>query len=151
MDVHCVSEGGTRGEQPRVRGVLPSGGEVGHINPQGFWTDVQKDLLPDSLQTVLEASATDTGLLLFPPVGGFILMAGVSGQLMTRLGYYKPFSVVGAAIAAVGYYFLSTMDVNTTFLWASVFMFATGSGLGLTMPTLEVAVQNAVGEMIWVS
>lgn len=35
---------------------------------------------------------------------------------MTRLGYYKPFSVIGPAIAAVGYYFLSTMNVNTTFL-----------------------------------
>lgn len=53
-------------------------------------------------------------------------------------------TVVGPAIAAVGYYFLRTMGVNTTFLWASVFMFAAGSGLGLTMPTLEVAVQNAV-------
>lgn len=100
--------------------------------------------LPIFLQTVLDVSGTNAGLLLFPLIGGFIVLTAVTGQFMSRLGYYKPFTVAGTALAAGGYYLLSTMGVNTSLLWASAFMFVTGSGLGLTMPTLEVAVQNAV-------
>lgn len=100
--------------------------------------------LPIFLQTVLNVSGTNAGLLLLPLIGGFIVLTAVTGQFMSWLGYYKPFTVAGTALAAGGYYILSTMGVNTSLLWASAFMFVTGSGLGLTMPTLEVGVQNAV-------
>ncbi|GGL55660.1 MDR family MFS transporter [Halocalculus aciditolerans] len=100
--------------------------------------------LPVFLQTVLGQSATNSGLLLLPLVGGLMITSALTGQLMTRLGYYKPFTVFGAGLAAVGYYLLSTMGVGTTQLASSAFMFVAGLGLGFVMPTLTVAVQNVV-------
>lgn len=100
--------------------------------------------LPVFLQTVLGQSATNSGLLLLPLVGGLMITSALTGQLMTRLGYYKPFTVAGGAIATVGYYLLSTMGTGTTQFWSSTFMFVTGLGLGFVMPTLTVAVQNVV-------
>ncbi|MEE6210980.1 MDR family MFS transporter [Salarchaeum sp. III] len=100
--------------------------------------------LPVFLQTVLGQSATNSGLLLLPLVGGLMITNFVTGQLMTRLGRYKMFTVLGAAITTVGYYLLSTMGVTTTQTESSVFMFIAGLGLGFVMPTLTVAVQNVV-------
>jgi len=100
--------------------------------------------LPVFLQTVLGQSATNSGLLLLPLVGGLMLTSALTGQLMTRLGYYKPFTVMGGAIATAGYYLLSTMGTQTTHFESSAFMFVTGLGLGFVMPTLTVAVQNVV-------
>ena len=100
--------------------------------------------LPVFLQTVLGQSATNSGLLLLPLVGGLMITAAATGQLMTRLGYYKPFTAAGGALGTVGFYLLSTMGPETTQLWSSVFMFVTGLGLGFIMPTLTIAVQNVV-------
>ncbi|GAD52709.1 membrane transport protein [Halarchaeum acidiphilum MH1-52-1] len=100
--------------------------------------------LPVFLQTVLGQSATNSGLLLLPLVGGLMLTNFATGQLMTRIGRYKPFTVAGTGVAAVGYYLFSTMGVGTTHLESAAFMFVAGLGLGFVMPTLTVAVQNVV-------
>ncbi len=100
--------------------------------------------LPVFLQVVLGQSATNSGLLLLPLVGGLMITSALTGQLMTRFGHYKPFTVFGTAVAACGYYLLSTMGPNTTHLWSSAFMFVSGLGIGFVMPTLTVAVQNVV-------
>lgn len=100
--------------------------------------------LPVFLQTVLGASATNSGLLLFPLVGGMLVTSAVTGQLMTRLGHYKLFAVVGTVVGTVGYWLLHTMSPATTSTESTAFMFVTGMGLGFVMPVLTVAVQNAV-------
>lgn len=100
--------------------------------------------LPVFLQDVLGASATNSGLLLFPLVGGMLVTSGATGQLMTRFGRYKVFAVVGTLVASVGYWFLHTMGPSTTSTESTIFMIVTGMGLGFVMPVLTVAVQNAV-------
>ncbi|MFH5800100.1 MDR family MFS transporter [Haladaptatus sp. CMAA 1911] len=100
--------------------------------------------LPVFLQTVLGASATNSGLLLFPLVGGMLVTSAVTGQLMTRLGRYKMFAVIGTVVGTAGYWLLHTMGPATTSTESTAFMFLTGMGLGFVMPVLTVAVQNAV-------
>ena len=100
--------------------------------------------LPVFLQTVLGVSATNSGLLLLPLVGGMLVTAGATGQLMTRTGRYKIFPVIGTALGVVGYYLLSTMGPETTHFHSTLYMIVTGMGLGFVMPVLTVAVQNAV-------
>lgn len=100
--------------------------------------------LPVFLQTVLGASATNSGLLLLPLVGGMLVTSAVTGQLMTRLGRYKPFTVAGGVVGAVGFWLLHTMTPTTTHLESTAYMVVTGMGLGFVMPTLTIAVQNVV-------
>jgi EmrB/QacA subfamily drug resistance transporter len=100
--------------------------------------------LPVFLQTVLGVSATNSGLLLLPLVGGMLVTAAATGQLMTRTGRYKPFVVVGPVLASVGYWFLHTMGPETSHFDSTLYMVVTGMGFGFIMPVLTVAVQNVV-------
>lgn len=100
--------------------------------------------LPLFLQVVMGASATNSGLLLVPLMGGVVTSSIVSGRLITRTGRYKIYPLVGTTLMAVGLWLLSTMSPETTLLQASVFMVIFGTGMGLVLQVLVIAVQNAV-------
>jgi EmrB/QacA subfamily drug resistance transporter len=100
--------------------------------------------LPLFLQIVSGASASNSGLLLLPLMGGLIVASMISGQLTSRTGHYKVFPIVGTALAAVGLFLLSTMDMHTSRGVSSLYMVVLGGGLGLVMQTTVLAVQNTV-------
>ena len=100
--------------------------------------------LPLYLQTVLGASATGSGLLLLPLVGGMLTASITSGRLITRWGRYKVFPIFGTALLVIGTALLSTMGVDTTFPVAGLYMVVVGIGLGSTMQVIVLAVQNSV-------
>jgi EmrB/QacA subfamily drug resistance transporter len=100
--------------------------------------------LPLFLQVVNGASPTGSGLQILPLMGGLLLTSIGSGQIISRTGRYKPYPIAGTAIMVVGLLLLSTMDVHTSHVLASLFMFVLGLGLGLVMQVLVLAVQNAV-------
>ncbi len=100
--------------------------------------------LPLFLQVVVGVSATSSGLLLLPLIGGLLLASIVSGRLITRWGRYRVFPIVGTALIAAGLGLLSTMGTDTTQVEASVFMGVVGLGIGNVMQVLVLAVQNAV-------
>jgi EmrB/QacA subfamily drug resistance transporter len=100
--------------------------------------------LPLFLQTVTGTSATSSGLLLLPLMAGLMATSIGSGRLITRTGHYKVFPIVGMAIAAVGMLLLSTMDRDTSRVASSIYMIVLGTGIGMVMQVLILAVQNAV-------
>ncbi|MGI8876824.1 MAG: MFS transporter [Egibacteraceae bacterium] len=100
--------------------------------------------LPLFLQVVTGVSATDSGLLLTPLIGGRLVTSIASGRLITRSGRYKAFPILGTAVLAVGLACLSTMDTATTTGEVIGFMVVVGAGVGLVMQVLVLAVQNAV-------
>jgi EmrB/QacA subfamily drug resistance transporter len=100
--------------------------------------------LPLFFQTVNGASATGSGLRMIPLMAGVLLTSIGSGQVITRIGRYKPFPVVGTALIAVGFLLLSGMGVATGALGSSLRLLVLGLGLGFTMQVLVLAVQNAV-------
>jgi EmrB/QacA subfamily drug resistance transporter len=100
--------------------------------------------LPQYQQVVRGASATASGLQLFPLMGGLLIASIGSGQIISRTGRYKVFPIAGTAILAVGMYLLSHLGLHTSVLTSSMFMLVTGLGLGLTMQVLVLAVQNSV-------
>ncbi|HEY5477915.1 MAG TPA: MFS transporter, partial [Tepidiformaceae bacterium] len=100
--------------------------------------------LPMYFQVVTGASATKSGLLVIPMVAGLMLTSIGSGRLISRTGKYRKYPILGAGIATVGLALMSRLDVGTTRLESSVYMFVLGCGLGLMMQTLVLAVQNAV-------
>ena len=100
--------------------------------------------LPLFLQRVNGASATDSGLLLLPLMVGLLSASVISGQIISRTGRYKVFPVLGTASATVALYLLSTMDSDTTRGTVTLYMILLGVGIGLSMQTLILTVQNAV-------
>ncbi|WP_329291474.1 MFS transporter [Streptomyces sp. NBC_01455] len=100
--------------------------------------------LPTFLQMVDGASATESGLLMLPMMGGIVGASIVSGQLISRTGRYKIYPVLGGALSALGMWLLSRLEVDTSRLAYSVWMAILGAGIGLVMPVLVLAVQNSV-------
>ncbi|WP_418952413.1 MFS transporter [Streptomyces albireticuli] len=100
--------------------------------------------LPTFLQMVDGADATESGLLMLPLMGGIVLASMVTGQLISRTDRYRPFPVIGTAVAAVGMYLLSHLDAHTERAVYSAWMGILGIGIGLALPVLVLAVQNSV-------
>ncbi|MFG2493369.1 MFS transporter [Streptomyces caniferus] len=100
--------------------------------------------LPTFLQMVDGATATESGLLMLPMMGGIVLASIVSGRLISRTGHYKVFPVLGCAAAAVGMWLLSRLQQDTPREVYSLWMGLLGLGIGLVMPVLVLAVQNSV-------
>ncbi|MFL5885837.1 MAG: MFS transporter [Thermoleophilaceae bacterium] len=100
--------------------------------------------LPLFFQTVNGASPTASGLRLIPMMVGLLLTSIGSGQVISRIGRYKPFPIAGTALITIGFFLLSGMGTGTTTVSASLRLLLVGLGLGLTMQVLVLAVQNAV-------
>ncbi|WP_432081888.1 MFS transporter [Streptomyces sp. WAC 04229] len=100
--------------------------------------------LPTFLQMVDGASATESGLLMLPMMGGIVVASIVSGQLISRTGHYRSHPILGSALSVVGMWLLSRLDADTPRLHYSVWMAVLGAGIGMVMPVLVLAVQNSV-------
>ncbi|WP_308377916.1 MFS transporter [Streptomyces sp. ISL-98] len=100
--------------------------------------------LPTFLQMVAGAGATESGLLMLPMMGGVVIASIVSGQLISATGRYRIYPVVGVAFSAVGMWLLSRLEADTSRLHYSIWMAILGTGIGLVLPVLVLAVQNSV-------
>ncbi|MFS8201330.1 MFS transporter [Streptomyces sp. CWNU-52B] len=100
--------------------------------------------LPTYLQMVDGATATESGLLMLPMMGGIVGASVVSGQLISRSGRYRIYPVLGGALSVIGMWLLSRLETDTSRLYYSVWMAVLGAGIGLVMPVLILAVQNSV-------
>lgn len=100
--------------------------------------------LPTYLQMVEGATATESGLLMLPMMGGVVVASIVSGQLISRTGRYKVYPVLGGALSTLGMWLLSRLETGTTQLAYSLWMAVLGVGIGLVLPVLVLAVQNSV-------
>ncbi|MGW3251190.1 MFS transporter [Streptomyces fungicidicus] len=100
--------------------------------------------LPTYLQMVDGASATESGLLMLPMMGGIVVASIVSGQLISRTGRYRRHPLVGTALSVAGMWLLSRLETGTPRLHYSIWMAVLGTGIGMVMPVLILAVQNSV-------
>jgi EmrB/QacA subfamily drug resistance transporter len=98
--------------------------------------------LPTYLQIVTGVSATGSGLLLLPLIGGLLVTSITSGRLIARTGHYKAYPVAGTALAAFGLYLLSTLSVRTSHLASSLYLLVLGLGIGLFLQVMVLIAQN---------
>ena len=101
-------------------------------------------VLPLYLQIVRGNSPTKAGLLLTPLMLGIIAASTLSGKVMSRTGKYKMLPVAGTAVMFVAVLLFSTLGVDTPVWQAGIYMAMMGAGLGLSMQTLVISVQNAL-------
>ncbi len=100
--------------------------------------------LPTFVQTSLGASATASGVITTPQSLGVLTASIIGGNIMARIGRYKFIAITGGVLLFTGIMLLRTVDVGMPRWHVSAFMVITGFGFGLVLPTMSVAVQNAV-------
>ncbi len=100
--------------------------------------------VPLFAQGVLGDSATRSGLLLMPLNFAWIGSSMLAGRLVSRTGRYRIFPVVGTPLVLVGIFLLSRLDVRSSGLELALVTAVVGLGMGLTVQTFVVALQNAV-------
>ena len=100
--------------------------------------------VPLYLQVVKGHNATESGLLMTPMMVGLLVTGIASGLLISRYGRYRPFPIMGTALATGALYLLSRLGVSTPISETAVYLLILGLGLGLVMQVLVLAAQNAV-------
>ena len=102
-------------------------------------------LVPLFFQGVLGQSATNSGIILMPMMLGWVVASTISGQALSRLGgHYRVQALVGLAVMAAGMFLLSRMTADSSSGQAVFDIVVMGLGLGIALPLLVIAVQNAV-------
>jgi hypothetical protein len=101
-------------------------------------------MLPLYLQVVKGNSATEAGLKLIPLMMGIVSMSIFSGKRISLTGKYKIFPIVGTAMMTLGLILMATLSEDTSFLSLSIYAILLGGGLGLSMQTILIALQNDV-------
>jgi EmrB/QacA subfamily drug resistance transporter len=100
--------------------------------------------IPMFVQGVLGASATNSGLITMPLTVALALSSTLGGQVIARLGRYKLVNLLGLAVVALAVYLFSRIGITIARAEVTRNMVILGTGMGLTLPVLTLAVQNAV-------
>ncbi|MFJ6742576.1 MDR family MFS transporter [Streptomyces sp. NPDC091279] len=100
--------------------------------------------LPTYLQYVDGDSATVSGVRTLPMVIGLLIASVFSGNVVSKTGQYRWFPIAGSVVMGVGLYLMSLMGPSTGPWLESLYMFVLGTGIGLSMQVLTIAVQNTV-------
>jgi EmrB/QacA subfamily drug resistance transporter len=100
--------------------------------------------LPLFLQGAQGVSATNSGTVTMPLMGGMIFGSVTTGQLMSRGKDMRILTMVGGVALLVATFMLSTLDADSS-RWATRgYMVLLGLGMGFWMPIFQLAVQNAL-------
>ncbi|MFD0318547.1 MDR family MFS transporter [Streptomyces flavalbus] len=100
--------------------------------------------LPTYLQYVDGDSATISGVRTLPMVIGLLIASVFSGNVVSKTGRYRVFPIVGTVVMGLGLFLMSRMGPGTGTWLESLYMFVLGTGIGLCMQVLTIAVQNTV-------
>ena len=99
--------------------------------------------VPLFAQGALGSTATQAGSLLTPLMLSWVAMSIIGGRLLLKVGY-RPTCIVGFVLLTIGFVFLSLFERDTARIWLYFDLILIGAGLGLTMLTLLIAVQQSV-------
>jgi predicted MFS family arabinose efflux permease len=99
--------------------------------------------IPLFAQGALGMSATEAGSLLTPLMLSWVSMSVVGGRLMLHIGY-RSVTIAGFVILTAGFVLLGTFQRDMPHYRLYLDLVLVGAGLGLTMLTLLIAVQQAV-------
>ncbi len=100
--------------------------------------------LPEYQQIVRGDSATKSGLMLLPMVVGMMVGSIGSGRIISKIGKYRRFPIIGTLLITLAYFCFSHISAVTSRGVLGVWMLLLGLGLGCVMPVTVLAVQNAV-------
>ncbi len=116
---------------------------VAFLNGASFFPVVT--FIPLFFQGVLGATATASGGFMTPMMLSMAAGSFISGQLLSRAGgRYRLQGTVGFVFSAVGFFLLTRMTPETSYVMAVIYIVTVGIGNGMIMPIHTIAVQNTV-------
>ncbi|MES2265038.1 MAG: MDR family MFS transporter [Pseudomonadota bacterium] len=100
---------------------------------------------PLLFQMVMGVTPAHSGLLTMPMMAGMVLASALNGRVLAKSGRYKPAQVFGLGVATLSFGALA-WGIQTARGYAVIepAIFAMGIGMGLVMPNMTMAVQNAL-------
>ena len=101
-------------------------------------------MLPLYMQVVKGYSASDAGLKLIPLMLGIVTTSIFSGKMISKHGHYKRFPIVGTFLMTIGILAMTRLEIDTPYWQISIYAVIVGMGLGLSMQTIVIALQNSV-------
>lgn len=110
----------------------------------GFSLFSSVTFLPLYLQVVRGEAPAASGIQLFPMMAGLLLTSIASGHIISRVGRYKIFPILGTATMTLALFFMSKLDAQTSIARIAIDMLVLGAGMGMVMQVLVLAVQNSV-------
>lgn len=100
---------------------------------------------PLFFQLVMGTSPAESGVMTVAMMVGLVMSSMVNGRVLSRSGKYKMVQVAGLAVAVVAFGVLSwAMETARGYWVIEPAIFFLGAGLGLVMPNMTIAVQNAL-------
>lgn len=101
---------------------------------------------PLLFQTVMGVTPSHSGFLTGPLMIGIVISSVVNGRLLLpRTGRYKPTQIAGLAVAVLAFATLAWGIASSRgYAVLEPAIFTLGLGLGLVMPNMTIAVQNAL-------
>lgn len=100
--------------------------------------------LPIWFQAIRGINAVDSGIRLLPMVLPMVASSICTGALVSKVGYYTPFMIVGSCIIAVGAGLLTTLEVDTSDARTTGYQILYGWGLGQTFQAPNLAAQTVL-------
>ena len=99
--------------------------------------------VPLFAQGALGATATEAGSLLTPLMLSWVSMSVIGGRVLLKVGF-RTITITGFIVLTAGFILLSMFQRDMARIWLYSDLALIGAGLGLTMLTLLIAVQQAV-------
>jgi len=100
--------------------------------------------LPLYLQVVKGSTPSQAGMQLLPLMGALLVSSIISGRLISRIGRYRIFPIIGTLLSFIGMVLLGFLKVSTPLHMLYLYIGVLGFGLGMVMQILVLAVQNSV-------
>ncbi|QWT21519.1 MFS transporter [Bacillus sp. NP157] len=100
--------------------------------------------LPLYLQVVKGVSPTGAGMQLLPLMGGVLVSSIVVGRVISKIGRYRMFPIMGTFIGAVALMLLGSVEDDDPLYLIYTYAGILGLGIGMVMQVLILAAQNSV-------
>jgi MFS family permease len=114
---------------------------IGLLAGMGLFGSIS--FIPLFVQGVFFGSATQAGSALTPLLLGWTVLSILAGPLFLRFSY-RPLVIAGMACFAVGFLALTQLEMNSAYIELLPSMAVLGIGMGFSMVTMMLAVQNTV-------
>lgn len=100
---------------------------------------------PLFFQLVMGATPAESGIMTVAMMVGLVASSMYNGRVLSRSGKYKMVQVAGLAVAVLAFAVLAwAMETAKGYWVIEPAIFFLGMGLGLVMPNMTIAVQNAL-------